>query len=147
VSEKLPTEKELQVLRVLWRSDCAMTVEEVRGRLQNGDAYTTVQTTMTRMVDKGLLTKSKVGKALRFSATNPSATTKDSMLRRFLSTVFGGSAQSLVADLLDHGHLTAEELQELQARTGGEGAGGAGKSGGEFTAVKSNKGKAGVRRD
>jgi len=58
---------EAEVLSLLQTSDQAQTPGEVLERLGDGLAYSTVVTVLSRMFDKGLLTRSKQGRAYAYA--------------------------------------------------------------------------------
>ncbi|MEV6742381.1 BlaI/MecI/CopY family transcriptional regulator [Streptomyces sp. NPDC051104] len=58
---------EAEVLALLQSSPQALTPGEVLERLDNGLAYSTVVTVLSRMFDKGLLTRSKQGRAYAYA--------------------------------------------------------------------------------
>jgi predicted transcriptional regulator len=60
-------ELEAAVLAVLQAAGAALTPGQVRERLDNGLAYTTVVTIMSRLQAKGVLTRIKVGRAYVYS--------------------------------------------------------------------------------
>jgi predicted transcriptional regulator len=58
---------EAEVLALLQSSRQALTPREVLQRLDDGLAYTTVVTVLSRMFDKGLLTRTKQGRAYTYA--------------------------------------------------------------------------------
>ena len=58
---------ETDVLGVLWDGDGAMTPGEVRHALGGDLAYTTVMTVLTRLFEKGLVTRTQKGRAFAYS--------------------------------------------------------------------------------
>ncbi|MCF3965202.1 BlaI/MecI/CopY family transcriptional regulator [Streptomyces fuscigenes] len=60
-------EREAEILDVLLAGREPMTPWDVTGRLSGGPAYTTVVTVLSRMVDKGLLTREKQGRAFAYA--------------------------------------------------------------------------------
>ncbi len=79
-------------------------------------ARNTVQTTLTRLVEKGWLQTRVVGNAYRFRASRPRKNTLREMVRHLLETAFGGSPSKLVTALLDERKLSpieAERIREL----------------------------------
>ena len=113
--EKNLTRFELEILEVLWRLQEA-SVREVCDALSETrrPAYTTVQTIVQRLEQKGAVKRTrKIGNALMFAP----AVTRKSAYRRVvdeLLKVFGGSAQPVVAHLLESGQLTLEDLKALE---------------------------------
>jgi predicted transcriptional regulator len=109
------TRLELEIMDVLWRLEEA-SVREVCDALaeRKRPAYTTVQTIVQRLEQKGAVRRTrKIGNALMFEP----AVTRKSAYRRILDDLlelFGGSAQPVVAELLESGKLTLEELKSLE---------------------------------
>ncbi|HEY3232892.1 MAG TPA: BlaI/MecI/CopY family transcriptional regulator [Roseiflexaceae bacterium] len=62
--EKLLGPLEVRVMRIIWQQERS-TVKQVHGRLapQHGLAYTTVMTTMSRLAEKGILSRHREGLA------------------------------------------------------------------------------------
>lgn len=60
-------ELEGEVLAVLWAADGPLRTPEVHEALGSDLAYTTTSTVLTRLVDKGLATRSKHGRAMQYS--------------------------------------------------------------------------------
>ncbi|HEX8560475.1 MAG TPA: BlaI/MecI/CopY family transcriptional regulator [Pyrinomonadaceae bacterium] len=131
------TKFELEVMGALWELGSA-SVRELQERLPEGKrpAYTTVQTIVYRLEEKGAVRRvKKVGNAHVFE---PVVTRRATVRRLFdeLLGFFGGSPRTLVAQLVEAGRLTLEDLREaeetlarLEAERPGaadEGAGGAG---------------------
>src|SRR6185436_20566838 len=100
------TRFELEIMDVLWRLGEA-SVREVRDALseRHRPAYTTVQTIIQRLEVKGAVRRTrKIGNALMFEPT----VTRRSAYRRVvdeLLEMFGGSAQPVVAHLVETGKL------------------------------------------
>lgn len=109
------TRFELEIMDVFWRIGEA-SVREVCDALaeKKRPAYTTVQTIVQRLEQKKALRRTrKIGNALMFEP----AVTRKSAYRRVLDDVlelFGGSAQPVVAQLLESGKLTLEDLKALE---------------------------------
>jgi BlaI family penicillinase repressor len=106
---------ELEIMDVLWRIGEA-SVREIRDALseRHRPAYTTVQTIVQRLEQKGAVRRTrKIGNALMFE---PSVTRKTAYRRVFdeLLALFGGSAQPVVAHLVETGKLTLEDLKALE---------------------------------
>jgi predicted transcriptional regulator len=64
---------ETSVLERLWRSDDALTPAQVQADLDGDLAYTTVMTILTRLWKKGLVTRSRSGRAYAYAPTLPQA--------------------------------------------------------------------------
>ena len=119
------TRFELEVMEALWALGTA-SVREVQERLPAAKrpAYTTVQTIVYRLEEKGAVRRvRKVGNAHVFEPT----VTRRAAVRRVLDDLldlFGGSPRALVAQLVETGRLSLEDVREVEgtlARLGGGG--------------------------
>jgi predicted transcriptional regulator len=109
------TRFELEIMDFLWPLREA-SVREIQQAIPDDSrpAYTTVQTILQRLEQKGAVRRSrKVGNALMFEPL----ITRKSVYRRLIEDfleLFGGSAQPLVAHLLESGKVTLEDLKALE---------------------------------
>jgi predicted transcriptional regulator len=109
----LTGELQLQVMSAVWRLGTP-TVEEVRSALppRYRGAYNTIQTVLNRLVERGLLTRRKVGNAFRYRARLSEA---DYLSRSISQTLAGASMdarQAALAQLV--GGLKDGELSDLR---------------------------------
>jgi predicted transcriptional regulator len=137
------TKFELEVMGALWELGSA-SVRELQERLPEGKrpAYTTVQTIVYRLEEKGAVRRAKkVGNAHVFE---PVVTRRATVRRLFgeLLNFFGGSPRTLMAQLVEGGHLTLEDLREAEELLGRlESGGGAA----DESAAVGNEGRAARR--
>ncbi len=108
-------ELQVQVMAALWRLRSG-TVEQVRSALppRYRSAYTTVQTVLNRLADRGLLARDKQGGAIRYT---PRVTEAEYLSRSIEQTLAGASLdarQTALAQLI--GSLDRDELAALQRR-------------------------------
>ena len=113
------TRFELEVMSALWDLGTA-SVREIQEQLpvQNRPAYTTVQTIIYRLEEKGAVRRlKKVGNAHIFE---PMVTRKAAHHRLIheLLDLFGGSARPLMAHLVEIGKLTLDDIRELEGDLG-----------------------------
>lgn len=110
------TKLELEVMGAVWALGSA-SVREIQEQLpeRKRPAYTTVQTIIYRLEEKGAVRRvKKVGNAHIFEAvvTRKAAHTR---LVDELINVFGGSPRSLMAQLVETGRLTLEDVRDLES--------------------------------
>ena len=110
-----PTEKELEILQVLWRRGPA-AVKDVHEELGGDDTngYTTILKLMQIMNEKGLLTRQRSGKMHLYEAVASQDRTRQFMLNKMIDTVFQGSAMQLVMSALGNTTSSREELSEIR---------------------------------
>jgi predicted transcriptional regulator len=106
---------ELQIMDVLWTHGPA-SVREVLEHFpqKKRPAYTTVQTMITRMEAKKVLRRArKTGNALIFEAVVSRQAAQRRLIDDFLG-FFGGSLQPVMAQLVEAGKLTRDDVQEAE---------------------------------
>jgi predicted transcriptional regulator len=103
-------------MAVLWDAGPS-TAAEVREELagQGVDlAYNTVLTLLRILEDKGHVDHKEEGRAHRFRAAVKRKEAGASALTRTLDRMFGGSAEALVAQLVQQRGLSREDLKRLR---------------------------------
>src|SRR5688572_9325366 len=110
-----PTEKELEILQILWVKGAA-AVKEVHeamgGDQQNG--YTTILKLMQIMHEKGLVARQKSGKLHLYEALASQQDTRQFMVDKMISSVFQGSAMQLVMSGLGNTKSSKAELSTIK---------------------------------
>ena len=109
------TEAEWAIMKVVWANQpCAAgTVQEALAK-QKGWAYSTVKTTMDRMVAKGLLKISKVRNIQLFSSQISRQAAAKGEFHRMLTRAFDGALSPMVQYLVENEKLSGKELKELR---------------------------------
>ena len=106
---------EWRIMQVLWKKG-VMSIREVWQRLYpDGEkAYTTIQTYMERMIEKGLLHKEKIGLVNFYRALVDERTVVKQATEKFVSNTFNGSFGSLAAFLVDSDNLSMDDLERIK---------------------------------
>ena len=110
-----PTEKELEILQILWQTGAAPVkqVHEALGGDEN-NGYTTILKLMQIMHEKGLVTRKRSGKLHLYQALASREHTRQFMVGKMIDTVFQGSAMQLVMSALGNTKSSKEELSEIK---------------------------------
>ena len=108
------TDRELDVMAVLWASGTG-TVAEVRDALADDFARTTVLTVLRTLEEKGYVEHVSEGKAHRYVPTVEPDIAGRSALARILDTMFGGSHEQLLAQLVSDRKIDPQKLRRLRA--------------------------------
>jgi BlaI family penicillinase repressor len=106
---------ETRILAQYWKLALA-SVREILDSLPEDErvAYTTVQTLVYRLEEKGALRKvKKIGNAQLFAPTLTQSQYRSRLVRDLID-LFGGSPRLLVSNLLENGALTLRDLKALQ---------------------------------
>jgi len=107
------TERELDIMQVLWESGPA-TVAEVRAALEDSLAHNTVLTMLKVLEDKGYVRRDAENRAHRFEPLVPRDQAGASALRRVTAKLFQGSPEELVLRLVDAEGLDDAEITRLR---------------------------------
>ncbi len=101
---------ERAVLQIVWQASEPLSPGEVLERLGDTSAYTTVMTVLTRLHDKGMLARDRVGKAYRY---RPALSEAEFTAERMGSDLHGAAAP---AEVLSHfvARLSADEADALR---------------------------------
>jgi BlaI family transcriptional regulator, penicillinase repressor len=109
------TRFELEVMTALWDLGTA-SVREIQEQLpsQKRPAYTTVQTIVYRLEEKGAVRRlKKIGNAHVFEPVVSRKAAHHRLINELLD-LFGGSARPLMAHLVETGKLTLDDIRELE---------------------------------
>jgi BlaI family transcriptional regulator, penicillinase repressor len=109
------TEAEWEIMKVIWEKEpCAAgTVQE--GLAGSRDwAYSTVKTTMDRMVEKGFLKIERIRNLQLFSSCISEVEARRGEFRRMLKRAFDGALTPMMQFLIEHEGLSAEEASKLR---------------------------------
>lgn len=109
------TDVEWVIMNVVWEQEpCAAgTVQEALADSQ-GWAYSTVKTTMDRMVTKGLLTRKTIRNLNLFSSAISPDKAKRGELKRLLRRAFNGALSPMLQFIVEEEELSPDEIQQLR---------------------------------
>lgn len=107
---------EWEVMSVIWEIGGTPSVRNVleRGYPDREKAYTTVQTVMNNLVNKGFLTKKKTGLVNFYRPVKKKSEVLKKETNFFVEKVFGGSALEMANYLLDTSRLSRDQLERLK---------------------------------
>jgi predicted transcriptional regulator len=109
------TKLELEIMGALWALGSA-SVREIQELLpeRKRPAYTTVQTIIYRLEEKGAVRRvKKIGNAHIFEAVVTRKAAHGRLIDELLH-VFGGSPRLLMAQLVETGRLTLDDVREVE---------------------------------
>lgn len=104
---------ELDLMDLLWREG-PLTLAQAHEQFgKHTVGYTTMQTRLNRLVDKGLAEKS--GRPALYSATVQRKQVQAGHLDQLIAKLAGGSVVPLVAQLVQNRQISHDELEQLKA--------------------------------
>lgn len=107
------TDRELDLMAILWDQGSA-TVSDVKERLEDDLAYTTVLTTLRNMEAKDYVFHTEDGRAYRYHPRIPREEAGRSALTRLIRKVFGGSTELLLTHLVSRSDVSEQELDRFR---------------------------------
>ena len=108
------TNRELDIMSVLWREGSG-TVAEVRDALGENVGYTTVLKMLQILEEKGAVGHESEGRAYRYHPLVEPASAGGRALRRIVNKIFHGSAEMLLATLVEDRDFSDEEIQRMRS--------------------------------
>jgi predicted transcriptional regulator len=115
---KVFTEKELEIMKLVWQMG-EVTVKDIQEQLPGTQHYNSVLTIIRVLERKGHLVHRAEGKTFYFSAGESGEKARIRLLRHLIDQVFGGSAASVVLNLVQAGDLSKKDLDKIRARISG----------------------------
>jgi predicted transcriptional regulator len=107
-------ERESELMEVLWENGPS-TVSEVRERLKDTLAYTTVLTVLRKLEAKGYVGHEEDGRAHRYCARIARDAARRSALRDLARRLFKGSTELLLTHLVEEQNLTEAQVKRIRA--------------------------------
>ena len=109
------TEAEWEIMKVVWEKEpCAAgTVQETLAGSRSW-AYSTVKTTMDRMVEKGFLEIEKIRNLQLFKSRISEVDARRGEFRKMLKRAFDGALTPMMQFLIEHEGLSKEEASQLR---------------------------------
>ena len=114
------TAHELELMKIVWRHDGAVTVRDVYEalRARRPVAYTTVMTSLKTLEQKGHLKATQQDRANVYRPAKPKQQVMREMVREFVDRVFNGAGQPLVVHMLEDDRISEAELREITKMLG-----------------------------
>jgi BlaI family penicillinase repressor len=105
--------RELELMQILWQHG-EQTAQQIREKVGDPLADPTVRTMLRILEEKGAVAHKKRGRAFIYRAKVPAKRTIKHMLGRIIEGFFGGSAEALVAHMVDERDLTPQALEKIR---------------------------------
>lgn len=109
------TDRELEIMRIVWQLGEA-SARQIQEMLPGDRHYNTVMTIIRVLEKKNHLTHREDGRTFIYRATETPEKAQKRILRHLVKHVFGGSAASLVVNLVETGDLTMGDLEDIRRK-------------------------------
>jgi predicted transcriptional regulator len=107
------TDREADVMQVLWEHGPSI-VNDVRGRLSDPLAYTTVLTVLRTLEAKGYVRHEEEGRGHRYFPTIQQQAAQKSALKHLIGKMFKGSSDILFTHLVSDQKLSSEQIRRMR---------------------------------
>jgi predicted transcriptional regulator len=110
-----PTEKELQILSIMWKNgSCTVRdVNKIMNRNEN-TGYTTTLKQMQLMFEKGLLKRDENSKSHIYTPIQSESFIQEEVIGNILDKIFSGSVGKLVLHALSTKKISQQELASIK---------------------------------
>ena len=110
------TPVEWEIMEAIWEIGGSPSVRQVVDSRFNsgGKAYTTIQTIMNKLVEKGMLRSEKIGLVNFYTPNKTRRSQVKSEVGAMVNRVLNGSAPALANYLIDSEKLTLAEIDKLK---------------------------------
>ena len=112
------SDSELELMKIIWSAGGTALYAQIMETLaEEGRSWqkNTVITLLSRLVDKGLLKTSKLGRRNEYTALVSEADYQAAQAQSLLDKLYEGSAKGLVSTLIQRELLSAADYEELKA--------------------------------
>ena len=111
------SDSELELLKIVWANGGTALYAHIMEKLSaTGRTWqkNTIITLLSRLVEKGLLKTSKIGRRNEYTAIVSEADYQAAQTQTLLNKLYAGSAKGLVSTLIQKEMLSAEDYTELK---------------------------------
>jgi BlaI family penicillinase repressor len=111
-----PTKSELEVLQVLWKHGPSTVrfVNDCLNEQKKAVQYTSTLKIMQIMADKKLVTRDETQMKHIYKPVPEEKATKTYLLKRFVDTIYQGSASTLLMQLIGNQKTSKQELEAIK---------------------------------
>ncbi len=107
------TDREADVMQVLWEHGPSV-VNEVKDKLADDLAYTTVLTILRTLEQKGYVKHEEEGRVHRYFAAVKEEAARKSALQHLTGKLFKGSAELLFTHLVSDRKLSSDQIRRMR---------------------------------
>ena len=111
------SDSELELMKIVWANGGTARYAHIMEELEKAGRTwqkNTVITLLSRLVDKGLLKTSKIGRRNEYTALVSQGEYQAQQARTLVGKLYAGDARGLVATLIQGEMLSAEDYEELK---------------------------------
>ena len=110
------SDTEMEVMQAIWGMNSPVTVAQLLAIFEQSKGWktSTLSTLLSRLIDKGFLTKTMHGKANFYDTNLTLHEYQKNEAKSLLVNLYGGNVKSFVAALVDDEGVTQEDIMDLK---------------------------------
>jgi len=110
------SETEMEVMQAIWELATPVTVAGLLAVFEKSKSWktSTLSTLLSRLIDKGFLTKKMNGKVNFYDTNLTLQEFQKHEAQSLLTNLYGGNVKNFVAALVDDDGVTQEDIRELK---------------------------------
>lgn len=111
------SDSELELMKIVWANGGSVRYAQITEELaKSGRIWqkNTIITLLSRLVEKGLLKTSKIGRRNEYTAIVSESDYQAAQTQTLLNKLYEGNAKGLVATLIQREMLSAKDYEELR---------------------------------
>jgi len=109
------TARETQIMQIIWDSG-ETSVEDIQSKLPDRLVDSTIRTMLQIMENKGYVTFRKQSRAKIYRAKVQREKVQTSAVEHMINRLFGGSAEMLLARMIENDQVDLEELDRIREK-------------------------------
>ena len=110
------SEAEMEIMKIIWKENKQITTADILEKLPKENSWktTTVMTLVTRLIEKGILDVTKIGKLNHYSPKVTEEEYKADQTDVFLDDMHNGSVKSFIATLYNSRKISKQDISDLK---------------------------------
>jgi predicted transcriptional regulator len=110
------SEAEMEIMKIIWKKNEKVTTAEILEELPKENSWktTTVMTLISRLIEKGILNVTKVGKLNHYSPRISEEEYKAIQTDNFLEDMHKGSVKNFMATLFNNKKISSKDISDLK---------------------------------
>ena len=110
------SEAEMEIMKIIWKENKQITTADILEKLPKENSWktTTVMTLVTRLIEKGILDVTKIGKLNNYSPKVTEEEYKAAQTDVFLEDMHNGSVKSFIATLYNSRKISEKDISDLK---------------------------------
>lgn len=110
------SDAEMEIMKIVWKENKQITTATILEELPKENSWktTTVMTLVTRLIDKGILSVTKIGKLNHYFPKVTEEEYKAIQTDVFLDDMHNGSVKSFMATLYNNKKISRKDISDLK---------------------------------